>query len=181
VSREGSGLPARGYKWRDAWPDNELATKHGARSPRHVDPLSAALVEQLMSEQSTPAYLRDDPSYTPAIWAWARAEAKVMLLDAWLSEKPIEEQLKPPRNGTQAPLEVLRKWEMTAANHRARLGLDPTARARLQRDLVTSTAIAHGSLSTLGRLGGELVQQAEQRGSLTVVVQQQDGGDDDAA
>lgn len=113
---------------------------HGAYSPRRVDPLAAKLVELMLADPGCGHLQRS--SYRPALWAWARAEARVQLLDEWLSTKTFEQQMEPPVRGTIPPLEVLRKWESTAASHRARLGLDPLSRARLGKD------VAVGALDT---------------------------------
>src|SRR5204862_4660396 len=106
---------------------NSLAEKHGAFSPRRVDPVAAALVEQVI--ELVP-YL-GDPSYEPAVWAWGRAEARVQVLAAWLDENgPLDEAGDP-----RPALAALLQFERLASNHRTRLGLDPLSRAQLGRDV----------------------------------------------
>ncbi len=119
-------------------PANLAAVRHGANSPRTVEPAAGELADRLLADESTPRYLVSDPSYRPAIAAWARSEVQVALLAQWLADQPLEAQLKPPRGGAVPPLEVLRRWEATAATHRARLGLDPLSRSRLARDVVAA-------------------------------------------
>lgn len=114
-------------KWRDAEPGNTIAQKHGAFSPRVVDPVAASLVENVV--ELVP-YL-GDPSYEPAVWAWGRAEARVQVLAAWLDENgPLDEAGDP-----RPALAALLQFERLAMNHRTRLGLDPLSRAALGRDV----------------------------------------------
>lgn len=102
---------------------NGLAVTHGAYSPRRVDPLATDLFEKIVTDLD---YLAD-PSYRPALWAWARAEARVQLLSEWLDEHgPLAE------DGTPRPaLAALYQFERLAAEARSRLGLDPLSRSRL--------------------------------------------------
>lgn len=113
-------------------PGNEMAVKHGAGSPRKVDPISAELVQELLADE-TVSYLRA-PRFNAAVQAWATAEAKCGLISNWVEGMTIEEAAcsKP---GQTSPLELLRKWEATAQTHRARLGLDPMSAARLGKDI----------------------------------------------
>lgn len=111
---------------------HEITLKHGANSPRRVDPIAAALVTELLQDESL-AYLRA-PRYAAAVQAWANTEAKCALIAAWVDQMPIE-QAASSKPGTQPVLELLRKWEATAQTHRARLGLDPLSAARLGKDV----------------------------------------------
>ncbi len=61
------------YKWRDAWPGNELALRHGANSERKVQPVADQLGTRLVEVRPDLA----DESYGPAVKAWARAERRV--------------------------------------------------------------------------------------------------------
>lgn len=111
---------------------NTLALKHGADSPARLNPVAEALVLELLADDAT-AYLHA-PRYSAAVKAWANAEAKCMLISAWVDGQPIE-QAASSKQGQTSPLELLRKWEATAQTHRSRLGLDPMSAARLGKDI----------------------------------------------
>lgn len=127
--------PARNYTWPPFEKNNTAAMKHGAKSERMIRPIAEALVEQLLEQarapQSPTAYLAE-VSYSAAVWAWARCEARVALLVRWLEEQggdlTEEGEVRPAA-------EMLRKYEAQGERLRARLGLDPLARARLGKDL----------------------------------------------
>ena len=122
--------PARGYSWETFERGNLAALKHGAYSPRRVEPLARELVEAVLPSVS---YL-DDPSYAASVWAWARAEARVQLLDEHLSEHGFLDE----RGNLRPAVDGLLRSERIAAEMRARLGLDPRSRAKLERDLSAS-------------------------------------------
>jgi len=106
---------------------NSLAQKHGAFSERIVDPVARELVGFVLDQVS---YL-SDPSYEPAVWAWARAEARVLVLSKWLDENGTLDE-----HGTPRPaLSALKDFERLASAARSRLGLDPLSRAQLGRDV----------------------------------------------
>ncbi|MBT8159320.1 MULTISPECIES: hypothetical protein [Arthrobacter] len=113
-------------------PGNELAVKHGARSPRKVDPVAEALAVELLADDAL-AYLRA-PRFAAAVQAWAQAEAKVALVADWLDGMGME-QATQSGQGRMSPLELWRKLDSAAAGHRARLGLDPLSAARLGKDV----------------------------------------------
>jgi hypothetical protein len=120
--------PTGNGSWPQAEKGNTLAQRHGAWSERVVDPVARELVTVLLTQVS---YLAD-PSYEPAIWAWARAEARVLTLSKWLDENGTLAE-----DGTPRPaLGALKDFERLAAASRSRLGLDPTSRAQLGRDVV---------------------------------------------
>jgi hypothetical protein len=108
-------------------PGETLAQKHGAFSERVVDPVAKELVGVVLAQV---AYL-SDPSYEPAVWAWARAEARVLVLSKWLDENGTLDA-----NGVPRPaLTALKDFERLASTARSRLGLDPLSRAQLGRDV----------------------------------------------
>ncbi|WP_172411814.1 hypothetical protein [Arthrobacter globiformis] len=113
-------------------PGNEMAMKHGAGSPRKVDPLAAELTQELLADD-TVSYLRS-PRFASAVQAWAVAEAKCGLISNWVEGMSIEDAAT-SKPGQTSPLELLRKWETTAQTHRARLGLDPMSAAKLGKDI----------------------------------------------
>lgn len=110
---------------------NDFALRHGARSERRVSVVAGQILEGLLGDPSTPDYLVRDESFRPALVAWATAEARVSLINAYLDEQGLEKAF----SGKGWMLEASRKWSVTAANFRTRLGLDPVSRAKILRDL----------------------------------------------
>ncbi len=113
-------------------PGHEINLKHGARSPRRVDPVAAELVQALLADDAL-AYLRQ-PRFVAAVQAWAKSEAKVALISEWVDGMPIEVAAN-SKAGSTSPLELLRRWETNAQGHRSRLGLDPVSAAKLGKDV----------------------------------------------
>ena len=116
-------------------PGNELAVTHGAYSVRHVGPVADQLLQAVLQDAGV-SYLHS-PAYRPAVTAWAEAEARVILIQAWVDGMSTQSAAESDR-GKTSPLELLRKWEASASSHRARLGLDPLSRARLGRDVAAA-------------------------------------------
>lgn len=148
---------APGNEWA-VGPGNEIATRHGAYSPRRVDPLAAEIADLLLADDSTP-WLRE-PSMRLAVWALARAEARVQLLVEWVDGMEIAAAAQSDR-GQTSPLELLRRFEETASRHRSNLGLDPMHRARLGKDLASTNA----SLDLSTMLAAETARQEAARGN----------------
>ena len=74
-------------------------------------------------------------SYPETVWAWARAEARCMLLEVWLTEHPLVAE-----GGELAPVaRYVGQFERLAADLRARLGLDPKSEAVLASSRVQAT------------------------------------------
>lgn len=119
--------PARRYRWATAWPGNELAVKHGAWSPRRVEPLAA---EILRATQETVTWWR--PADEASAWAWARTEARVQLITKWLIDCGGDLDDEGEVRGAARELDRL---EARAESLRSTLGLDPLSRARLGRDV----------------------------------------------
>lgn len=116
-------------------PGNDLAVKSGMWSARLVDPVAAQFVQAATTDDAVP-YLRE-PRYGPALQAWAKAEARVQLLEEWVSGMSIEHAAESAQ-GKTPPLEILRKWEATASTHRDKLGLTPLAASRLGRNVAAT-------------------------------------------
>lgn len=152
---------------------NTVAVTHGAHSARTVRPLAAEIEAAARKHASWPPYLAD-PSYGPAVEAWAWSEAVVTLLRRYLGERPLEDALIDSHSEestevhaggtttrstsgkrTRAALDYLARWESTASGHRQRLGLDPLSRAKLGKD-ITSAA---GDLVLLLTSARELHEQ----------------------
>jgi len=130
----------RGYSWAPFTEGNTLTLRHGAWSPRTVDPLVAQLVDDTLDLAGHPgsstAYL-SEPSYRPALNAWAIAEVRAGLFASVLAEHDNGEC--PGCDTCKAWDDGLHRWSTSAANHRQRLGLDPLSRARLGRDVAAAT------------------------------------------
>lgn len=130
-------------------PGHELSMKHGAYSERRLAPVVADLVEQRLADPST-AYLRQS-AYRTGLEAWARAEGRVLLLDAWLQRHIEETDGCVGCDACEPKAAQLLKFEKNAATQRGRLGLDPLSRARLGRDV----AAAHVDMARLLSAPGE--------------------------
>jgi len=105
----------------------QLALKHGAWADQIVDPVARELVALVHSRVE---YL-SEVAYDAAVWAWARTEARVLVLTAWLDEHGTLDETGAPRPAAAQLLQ----WENLASKHRQRLGLDPLSRAQLGRDI----------------------------------------------
>lgn len=119
----------RGYSWPAFTRGNEVALRHGAWSPRKIDPLASELVESVSRQVE---WWR--PADMPSVWAWARTEARVQLLTEWLAERG---DLDDDGN-VRAAADLLTRLEARAQSLRSALGLDPTSRARLGRDVAAA-------------------------------------------
>ena len=136
---------------------NSMALRHGAWSPLRVDPPAAELVERIAP---TVTWWMDCDM--PAVWAWARCEARCELLTEWLGAKGSDldgdENVRPAAD-------LLNRLTKQAESMRSKLGLDPLSRARLGRDAAAgavdlarlwSTEDDSGSeTESLGPLGGD--------------------------
>lgn len=113
-------------------PDNTLSLRHGLYSKRTVDPVAKVLVEALLEDRP------DLAKYPETLWALARAEARCLLVDDFLSREGLFDE-----DGAARPLlKYVAAWERVAAEHRRSLGLDPRGEA----DLVRSRAEAEHSV-----------------------------------
>jgi hypothetical protein len=129
-----------------ALPGNERALKHGANSERLVGPRAAELAE---AAKATVPWLAER-SFAPAVDAWARAEAGAALIAEYLDGLGglLDDDGRP-----WPAVEVLLKFERRAEKGRARLGLDPASRARLEREMadVSRTRVDLDRLLRAGR------------------------------
>jgi hypothetical protein len=123
------GTPARGYSWPPFEPGNTVAVRHGAFSARKVDPLAAELAAGLLADRPALA------AYPETVWAWARAEARCLLLGEWIGEHGLVDA----DGETRAPLRYVAQFERLAVDLRGRLGLDPRSAAEIAK----SQADAH--------------------------------------
>lgn len=132
---------------------NLIAMQHGAWSPAKVDPRAEDLVQRILGDESL-VFLQA-PSYRPALYAWARAEARVQLLDEYLGTDAVGD-LESDRVKTAWTL--LDKFSARAESARHRLGLDPVSRARLGKD------VAQGRQADAAAIMAELRRMDRERG-----------------
>ena len=126
-----STAAARGYSWAPFAPGHEVNTRHGAYSPRKVDPLATEIIE---ATRPGVTWWRDADE--PAIQAWGRVEARIQLMSEWLAEHGGDLTAE----GSVRPAAAeLTRLEVRAESMRSRLGLDPTSRARLGRDVAAQS------------------------------------------
>jgi hypothetical protein len=104
-----------------------FALKHGAFSLTTLEPVVREVVE---AAQRAVPYLGDDV-YRSAVLAWAYGEARVIRVRAWLTEHGELDGNGKPRPAAEFAVRA----EKLATDLRARLGLDPLSRARLQREM----------------------------------------------
>jgi hypothetical protein len=114
-----------------------VSLRSGYRSDRFVSPLAAEIAAELLADPSVPGYL-SQPVFAAALAAWARCEAKALLVAEYLEGMSIADQMMPPKPGTAPPLEVWRRLEMAAAGQRSHLGMTPLSRGRLSRDVTAA-------------------------------------------
>jgi len=114
--------PARGYSWRPFQTGNAAAVRHGVWSARAVDPVAEELVTALVEDRP------DLAGYPETVEAWARAEARCLLLAAYHAERGLLDEKGNVRAG-----QYVTAFERLAADLRARLGLDPRSEAELRR------------------------------------------------
>jgi hypothetical protein len=135
-------------------PGNTAATKSGAWSQRAIGPVAEALVEAVLDDEGLD-YLHQ-LRFRPALVAWAAAEARVAVLERWMSEMSMAERLRSSKGSTSFE-EQLRKLDVNALTHRARLGLDPLSAAKLGKD------VAQGKATDTARIMAELHRDQRER------------------
>ena len=159
---------------------NEAALTHGAGSERRVGPLAERIAHDLLTDPDVPPHIRE-PLFAASVQAWARAEAVCALLWAWLSERDIMAGLTAAATTTEeeraskgrvdrrsvtrsvaSVIDTLRRYEVQAANLRARLGLDPASAARVGRDLALTRRLSAGATPL-----DEALAKIEERRALT--------------
>jgi len=169
LSKKGSGIPASGIPAsglsargvdpetgrnvgrKDFEPGHLLSYRHGAFSPRFVDPIAQELTQRTLELAAEPAsgigYLLD-AKYARAIHNWARAEA---IADR-LHEAAVRDGAFAAGGKSDTP--VLRQcetWTKRAEFLRGRLGLDPMSWAKLRTELALGEQADAIALSTHGR------------------------------
>lgn len=156
---------ARGYSWPTFGPDNPgvpaplgntRSLQHGAYSARSWKPLADAIAAELadIAPWCTRAV------YGPAVAAWARTEAQLQLVMAWLDDHGPLDKDGEPRPATA----LLSKLETQAQSLRAELGLSPLALARLLGAFTTAVTVGGddaGALDALRAEGRRFVEARE--------------------
>ncbi|MEV6894262.1 hypothetical protein [Kribbella sp. NPDC051137] len=145
IDQDGHRQQASPYHWGHA-----LSTRHGAHSQRRVDPLA----DELIAATVESAPFLAEPSFGPALRAWARAEARCALLDEYLTEHGLLDGDGEPRPAA----DLMTKMENLALKHRTRLGLDAASRAGIEASL-TSTAASQAGLEAALVAGAEALRR----------------------
>jgi hypothetical protein len=152
----GRGGPRRGYSWPPFEVGNWAGLRHGATSPRVLQPLADRLAAGLgeVAPWASAAVFAG----SVASWAWGEAQAHV--LRVWLDEHGQVDDEGQPRPAVG----MLAQVEGRLVNLRAQLGLTPLALAKLLAALsqVDGDKGAEG-LAALRAAGAELRQAADQR------------------
>lgn len=143
--------PARGYSWEPFGPENTAALQHGAYSPRTWRPLA----DQITGELPEIAPWCTRPTYGPAVAAWARTEAQLVLVMNYLNEHGPLDKDGVPRPATA----LLSKLEAHARELRNDLGLSPLALAKLLSVLDSApSGTDDRGLEGLKAEGGRIIQ-----------------------
>ncbi len=128
---------------------NLARVTHGAYSDRRVNPIARELVEGLIVDRPD---LADHPA---AVWSWARAESRCLLIEAWLDEHEFIE----PDGKLPAAAQLVNQFEKLAMSLRTRLGLDPQSQAQLQSGRAEAAKVTY-DLDELRRKGREVLESA---------------------
>lgn len=111
---------------------NTKAISHGAYSSRLLE----VTVTEIVSELETDVPWIAETLDAPEVRSWLLAEARVRRLATYVNEN---EELDDDSHERDAS-KVLARWVKVAADHRDRLGLNPTARMRLAHDFAGRAA-----------------------------------------
>ncbi len=144
--RDGTeGLPARGYSWPPFAAGNLTAVRHGTRSDRLVSERAAAIHAALV--EIAPWVTDLD---VEAVDRYCRAEGRARMLHDYTvttaAQKGVEAVL--PYLWTEAT-----RAEANAARFAQDLGLDPTGRAKLAKDLGVAVHFGGDQLADLTEQG----------------------------
>ena len=124
--------PARGYSWPAFEPGHTRTLHHGAYSPRSWRPLA----DRIAAELPDLAPWCSRSTYGPVVAAWARVEAQLQLVMAWLDDHGPLDSDGHPRPATA----LLARLESQAQSLRAELGLSPLALPKLLAAFTTAPA-----------------------------------------
>lgn len=148
--------PPRGYSWPPFTEGNTAALKHGAVSPRVLQPIADRLAEGLAQVAPWTAAA----AFAGAVASWSWAEAQASVLRSWLDEHGLVDGASQPRPAVA----MLERAETRLGGLRVQLGLTPLGLGRLLATLsqVDSERGAEG-LEALRRAGAELRAAADRR------------------
>jgi hypothetical protein len=147
----------RGYSWPPFPVGNTAAETHGVYSDRRVAPVA----DRLAAELAASAPWTSRPGYQAQVAAWARTEARVVLVSDWLDVVGDLDEYGKPRPATA----LLDRLEARAAKLRDQLGLTPMGHARLL--LTVASVVRTQPIGTPGPLDGVLAElMAEGRRTL---------------
>lgn len=121
-------------------PGNDLAVTHGVYSPGRVAPRAEHVLEELLTPAGAaqaPDMLRS-PLFAPALRIAARRVAQAEMMHDHLEGMPVEEQIEPPKPGTSAPIEQLRKLDAAAQVSLAVCGLTPAAAVKMGAQMASA-------------------------------------------
>ena len=147
----GQGRPESG-----PWPPNPFpkgnttSLTHGVWSDRKVSQPAVELVGVLLEARP------DLTAYPETVWAWARAEARCLLLEAWLVDHPLVDEKGSPA----AVARYVAQFERLAADLRGKLGLDPKSEAELATTRAQATQSVY-DLEALRERGQEAMSLRE--------------------
>jgi len=124
-------------------PGHELTLKHGAYSPRYVDPAAEELRVAILEDPGTPAHVRS-PVNRYELAAMCRAQVQAELAAKSLAEhidRCDGDLVKAARaDGFMSAALLMHRAEQRAASGRSRLGLNSAAAARLGKDVAVGNA-----------------------------------------
>jgi hypothetical protein len=133
----GSLSPPRRYSWPAFTAGNQAHMTHGARS-RDGHGTWAPIAEALASEVVETCPWLDRRAHAAAVQAWARTEARLALVAAWLAEHGDLDEHGSPRPATN----LAGQLERRAQALRAELGLSPMSLSLLMQRLAEATKTA---------------------------------------
>jgi hypothetical protein len=180
---EHGNSPARNYSWEPFKPGHEVNLTHGARTKR-PDVLAEQFYLRLMADESTPAYLHDPSyeeairaycrslAIVRLLWDWFdRQDIDVAMADVSQEDEDEERAYTRDEDGegggsrrrttrrtigrhVASVLDQLHRHETRAMSLRTKLGLDPLARTKMQRDVA-------GTKFDLARAIAELTEREQ--------------------
>lgn len=153
-------------------PGHTLSLRHGAYSPRVINPLAEAIIAAVLDDPAT-SYLQA-PRYRPALWSWGKAEAEAQVLGEYLDragEAAGDGVGDLDDDRVKAAYLIHHRAEARALSGRRALGLDPLSAMRLKRDQAATGV-------DVARLMAEMARQERER--LEREARQVDGEVEDA-
>lgn len=128
-------------------PGNFDRRTHGVYSERTFHPIAEELRDLLLEARP------DLQDHMPAVMAWARAEARVLLAEDWFVDHPMIE----PDGKVTDVAKFVNKLEGTAQRMRQELGLTPMSQAKLATERAQATRHSF-DISKLIDAGAEAIE-----------------------